>query len=445
MTEGLASEGAAAGGAIPGQAVSRDAGLGASGRTGDGMVLRRMIRPHRTGTDDTEASSRAVRLAVVRAAEAQAGLVVTVSAITMEVVALEALLAGLDAGLMLVAVARQGQQGPVGFVAFDSEMRSGVIEAQTLGKPLARAASPRPPTRADHAMAEPLVGDILNGLRLEAGATPLEGLCDGTFPDGTLGGPREAGLRLAAGEYRVLRLSIDLGVGDRQGQMMIALPAPRPRESAGPSGQKGWRQQLERAVLGARGDLRAVLHRERMSLRQVETLRVGQVLALPGVTVSAVRLEALDGRTVASGRLGQIGGMKAVRIDFAGGPRAPGEIGLGQMVLAPASARSEVAGSTSVEGRGGRQAPGLPPPDEGHETAALPDRSEHVPEVTGGAGVATDHDLRPEGPEVSVQDPSGIPPEILAAIPGGLAVSRQGGRPGALDLSDEVDLGGPER
>lgn len=453
MAEGLASEGATAGGAISAAQGSRGAG---GVKAADGMVLQRMLRPQAIRADPGEEGSRAVRLAVVRAAEAQAGIVVTVPAITMEALAIEALVARLDAGLMLMAVSRRGQEGPVGFVAFDAELRAAVIEAQTLGKPLDRPASPRPPTRADHAMAEPLVAGILDGLRAEAAGTALAGWCDDTFPDGPLGGPREVGLRLAAGDYRILRLSVDLGVGDRSGQVLIVLPLPRPCETGAMDGEAEWRLQLQRAVLGARSDLRAVLHRERMTLKQVEALHVGQVLALPGVTVSAVRLEAIDGRAVASGRLGQIGGMKAVRIETAGGAPARKGAGMGQMVLAPAAQLPAARAVTSVEGAEGRPT-GRPLPvggqggpqgrAQGGRAGSLPEPAGPVgtTDASGGAGLATAHDLRPEDPEVDAEDRPTIPPDIQAAMPTGLAVSFRAGRPGALDLSDEVDLGESDR
>jgi len=54
-----------------------------------------------------------------------------------------------------------------------------------------------------------------------------------------------------------------------------------------------------------------------MPLFQAENLAVGQVIPLPGCTVSSVKLLARDGRKVATARLGQSGGMRAVRVEAA--------------------------------------------------------------------------------------------------------------------------------
>ena len=52
----------------------------------------------------------------------------------------------------------------------------------------------------------------------------------------------------------------------------------------------------------------------RLSLRQVDGFHVGQMLALPGITVGSIKMEAADGRVLARARLGQMTGLRAVRL-----------------------------------------------------------------------------------------------------------------------------------
>ena len=54
-----------------------------------------------------------------------------------------------------------------------------------------------------------------------------------------------------------------------------------------------------------------------MPIAQAQTLRVGQVLPLSGCTVHSVRMVSADGRDVGAAKLGQSGGMRAIRIETA--------------------------------------------------------------------------------------------------------------------------------
>ena len=87
-----------------------------------------------------------------------------------------------------------------------------------------------------------------------------------------------------------------------------------------PDAASDWAAAMAAAVGLAPAELHAVLHRMRLSLRQVDGFHVGQVIALPGITVGSVRLEATDGRLLARARLGQMAGLRAVRVQL---PAAP--------------------------------------------------------------------------------------------------------------------------
>ena len=270
-----------------------------------GGHLRRMMRPAAAPAPLTPA--RALRLAAARAAERGAGLALAVLGVAEELGDLDDLLSRLEEGLLLVAL----DGGAPGLVALDGEGLAAVVEAQTLGGPTPRPAERRPPTAADLALARPFLDRLLAECREATGGTALDGWLDGTGAGQRLGGARDAGLSLPDGRYRVVRLTLDLGAGGRQGLLvLLARLAPAPSDAPAPEAPR-----LEGRVLGAKVAVEAVLHRVALPLAAVEALEPGQVLALPGVTVASVRLEGPGGAPLGPARLGQVAGLRAVRLE----------------------------------------------------------------------------------------------------------------------------------
>jgi len=72
---------------------------------------------------------------------------------------------------------------------------------------------------------------------------------------------------------------------------------------------------MNETVMEAPVILDAILHRSKFPLSLLAGLVEGQVVPLPGCSVSSVRMEALDGTTVARGRIGQMAGNIAVRVE----------------------------------------------------------------------------------------------------------------------------------
>ena len=72
---------------------------------------------------------------------------------------------------------------------------------------------------------------------------------------------------------------------------------------------------MHASVSAAPATLDAVLYTMKLSLKQIDNLSAGQILPLYGATVGSVRLFAPDSTLVGTARLGQSGGMRAVRIE----------------------------------------------------------------------------------------------------------------------------------
>jgi len=281
-------------------------------------LLRRMTRPR--GQDaavNPLTSSRAVRMALTKAANDTIGLVLTVSSVGEETTGLDDMLSALDDGMMLVGLERDDML--VGMIAVDVELRAAILEMQTVGALLGRKAELRAPTSTDKMLCEPLFGTLLSSFPQAVNGTPLEGWLDHISHGARIASARAAGLVLKDCHYRIVTMSVDLGIAERIGVLQIALPivsAPT-IEEAPPPLLASWSSAFHDAVSDASAQLDALLHRFPISLATAQGLRVGSVLNLPGCTVNSVRLLADDGKTVAQAKLGQIGGFRAVRIQDA--------------------------------------------------------------------------------------------------------------------------------
>jgi len=128
---------------------------------------------------------------------------------------------------------------------------------------------------------------------------------------------RAASLALPENMFRFMALQVDLGAGDRKGLMWIALPDAKaaPKVDSDPIDTADWAKEMEETVMESPVVLKAILHRSKFPLSLLADLSVGQEIPLPGCSVSSVKLEALDNAVVARGRIGQMAGNIAVRIE----------------------------------------------------------------------------------------------------------------------------------
>ncbi len=281
-------------------------------------VLRRMVSPPPPAPEDVPiTSSRAMRLAVTRAADKTHNLPLTVTSLEEEVLDLDAMLATLGPELLLVGMV--DEMTLVGLSAFDAGLRSALIEVQTVGAVLAVVEDDRPPTGTDAAMMGPMLLAILAHLAETAPRTPLDGWGQGLHPSQQVPSTRAAGLILPERRYRVMRMTLDLQVEGREGRLVMALPdqTVSPPVTVEAPIDEDWTTRFQAAVNAAPVRLKAELHRFKAPLYAVEDLSVGQVIPLTGCTVTSVKLHAADGRKVATARLGQSGGMRAVRVEQA--------------------------------------------------------------------------------------------------------------------------------
>ncbi|MAS44501.1 MAG: hypothetical protein CML43_15470 [Rhodobacteraceae bacterium] len=125
----------------------------------------------------------------------------------------------------------------------------------------------------------------------------------------------------------VLKLSLDMGEAARSGEFDFVLPlavldsyraaAPGTSQSGGGRVRSDiWSRHMAKAANDAPVRLRAVLHRQKLNVAQLQALEVGDLLPLPQEAREAAELviEGPSGGSFAVGRIGAMDGGKAVKL-----------------------------------------------------------------------------------------------------------------------------------
>lgn len=229
--------------------------------------------------------------------------------------------ADLDAGLSalpeqgLLAVIEDAA-GLRGLIALAPGLVDALVEVQTTGRIEAAEMPPRPVTRIDEALARDFIDLALAALGRE-----LVGIAGRDWPARLSYASRikdrgQVNLLLPERGYRVLSADVGFdGVG-RRAAFILVLPtepatrvdapeAPRPADAA-------WIAARARMIDGLDLPVEAVLMRLRRPLAEVEGMTVGDLLRFDPADLQAVTLEVPGGRALATGRLGQKGGRRAL-------------------------------------------------------------------------------------------------------------------------------------
>jgi flagellar motor switch protein FliM len=290
--------------------------------TADNAGLRRKAQIARRELEARGMSPvRALRLAMEKAADEELALVLGVQSVQRRMLDHAALIAQVPKGALLLLL--DGPDGVAGVMTLDAATLAAVIEMQTMGRVLARPAPERTLTRTDAAMAAPLVDGILRRLSQQQAEQPDAYWICGFHFGAMIDDRRSLGLALTATDYHHFAMQVDLGSSVRQGEMSLALPVrANPDQPRHDAAHLQATRQLQRQLLSAPVCLDAVLCRLSLPLAGLGKLAVGDVLPLPPDALREVALETAGRRRVATGRLGRIDGMRALRLNLGAGEAA---------------------------------------------------------------------------------------------------------------------------
>jgi flagellar motor switch protein FliM len=283
--------------------------------TADTVLRRRLQRNMADGAAIAGGTAeRAWDMALRRAAQEMLSLRLDVTICQLRRLSVTELLE-LPGARSLIGVL-DGPGAAIGVIVLSPDVLSGLVEVQTLGRVSAQPPLARKPTRTDAAMVAGFVDAALAEMELVLHGAHELGWAGGYRYASFLDDPRPLGLMLDDALWHVIEADLSLAGGIKSGRILLALPArgrgddlqaQDPREMV-------FSAALMAQVGHAACTLDAVLMRLSVDLTQMMALGVEDVLHLPGASLDLVQLETTDGRRMATARLGQARGMRALRL-----------------------------------------------------------------------------------------------------------------------------------
>lgn len=249
-------------------------------------------------------------------AEEDHNLVLSVGSVRLERGALGDQMDAIGAGDLRIGLARGADI--VGAIALGPELRCALVEQATLGHLSARPNTQRPATRSDRALAAPMLSRFLDGLApLLQDHVPEGWGCDLTlgvsFPSN-----RQLELALADGRYLTLVAEVQIAETERAGTLVVLLSELGGiAQRAASADPEPWNAQWVRTVNTAEVELDGILGRMSVPMSWITGAQIGDVLPLSGLLLHSVQLETATGQIVARGRLGQMSGHRAIRLEGA--------------------------------------------------------------------------------------------------------------------------------
>ena len=292
---------------------------GAGGVAGE--IIRKKVAAGRSNQPEGgPGADRAWRLALARAANDILALPLEVARLSVNRRSLAEFLE-LAPERALIAVLEGPAEG-LGILMLSPPVLSAMIEMQTIGRVSSSAPPVRKPTRTDASMVADMIDQALQELESGLESDPDLIWAGGFHYASFLDDPRPLGLLLEEEHYRVIQAELRLGNGAKSGAVMLALPAegrgrapkPAPTATPAPVAAALFSKALSDQLMRTEADIAAVLHRFTVPLSFVMALKTGDLVPLSTAALDRIVLEGLDGRPLASGRLGQNRGMRAVRL-----------------------------------------------------------------------------------------------------------------------------------
>lgn len=284
-------------------------------------ALRRKIAAHRPATPAAPERDHAIAhvfgRALRRAGMPFAGLGLDLGQITVttQQSLQDATRALPDQGLVAAIEDGQGRRGLLGL---SPGLVDAMVEVQTTGRVEASPLPARPVTRIDEALCRDFID-----LTLAAFAQEGQGIAARDWPEQMGYGSRiddrgQINLLLPEGAHTVLLGAVGFHGVTRQASFALILPAlaatdPKGRGEGRAPPDPAWLAARDQILHGLHLPLEVVLLRRRQALAQVQRLAVGDLIPFALADLHQVTLEDGQGRILLHGRLGQVGGRRALR------------------------------------------------------------------------------------------------------------------------------------
>ncbi|MGB7319002.1 MAG: FliM/FliN family flagellar motor C-terminal domain-containing protein [Planktotalea sp.] len=295
-------------------------------------VLRRKLRSDQADPEEQTVSPvKAARMSLARAADQAFKLALRVGGIRQSRLDLAEMVEQLDDDWALFPVVHD--DGSVGVMCLDPSSIVAFVEQQTLGKVGKPTGDMRKMTRTDKALALPFLERFLRLFDEALEGAPTAYWTRGYRAEDAVETRHLMVLLLDASEYRGFEMHSDVDGGNRSSAIRLFLPIKDPSRNAALRSAKSSRQspqeakpKLRNAALAAVVEMDAVMCKVTLPLSELSALKPGQLLALPKNAAQHAQLQDKVGQTSPPVHLGQLHGMRAVRLMQSRSLAAQGEI-----------------------------------------------------------------------------------------------------------------------
>ncbi|MBU2936225.1 MULTISPECIES: FliM/FliN family flagellar motor switch protein [Pacificibacter] len=258
-------------------------------------------------------SAKALRLAAAKAAEYCTGMVMQVTDVMEKLTSTSRLPDQISDNSLLALL--EGPENAYGLAVFSLAVTTSVVEQMTTGNVQKHMPEERKPTSTDSVMCFELIDQMLAHFEhiVQEAADPPD--IEGYRTAAQLSETRSIPIAFDDIRYRMFHMTVDLGQGLRSGEIMFIYPASRPKPKPELGSQSDWQRDFKTSVMRTEANLDTVLHRVSLPLLDAANLGVGMTIPIPHKALMRVELVA-DGRRVSFGRLGQVDGHRAIRVDM---------------------------------------------------------------------------------------------------------------------------------
>ncbi|WP_417259075.1 FliM/FliN family flagellar motor switch protein [Celeribacter sp.] len=258
--------------------------------------------------------TKAMRVGFAKAAEEAMELVFQVQQVTERRLTVSALTESLPENALLALL--EGPLEQFGLMVFDHITTASIVEKMTTGAVLPMAPEERQPSTTDAVMCSDLMDRMLEAFEDQISEAPDPPMVQGFRYAARLQEARSISLAFDDVPYRCFFITAKLGRVGRESTVVLAYPYAPPQPKRAKGEESAWGKEFKDVVMGAHVTLDTVLHHFKLSLADVSAWEEGTVIPIPREALSRVEVRAQDGRKVSRGRIGQISGMRAVRIDL---------------------------------------------------------------------------------------------------------------------------------
>ncbi|MFK7868458.1 MAG: FliM/FliN family flagellar motor C-terminal domain-containing protein [Roseobacter sp.] len=260
---------------------------------------------------------KALRLSLAKVADDLLDLPMTVIGIVPEQRSGDNLAETFDDTSMLILL--DGPYRVSAGISFGHKFVSALVQQQTMGKILSIPEEPRHMTATDASLCAPLIEALTDKVHAILETDEDRVLVSKYRFGARCDTPRLFDLALTAQDYQIYKLTVEVSGGAFQSGVTLYLPIVEKKHEIlkdpdGGASQKPKKPGMYKTAMSLNAELTAVLSRERRSLFKLSQLKPGDTFPISPGAFDNIELLDGSGQKVCVGALGQVDGMRALKL-----------------------------------------------------------------------------------------------------------------------------------